>query len=182
MIGGGATKSPSVLRCLGMTAPLALALCVAAALVVAAPEPAAGERPRERSIGVVARRYGFEPAVIRVERGELVRLRFASHDVVHGFHLEVYGIDVTIEPLRREVRARLGDGPLQTLEEVAFVADRPGKFRFRCSKTCGAMHPFMSGELIVGPNRLWHGANAAALGLLVTGLAWAWRRSSPEAA
>lgn len=150
------------------------------ALALAAASTTANGSPRERSVEVVARRYAFEPAVIRVDSGDRVRLRFASLDVVHGFHLEGYGIDVTVEPLRSEVRARRGAGPLESVPEVTFVADRPGKFRFRCSRTCGAMHPFMTGELIVGPNRLLHGSSAAALGLLVGGLAWAWRRSGRE--
>ena len=157
-----------------------VALSVAAALGLGHSQGAAGRQPVEHSIDVVAGRYAFEPAVIRVERGDLVRLRFASLDVVHGFHLEGYGIDVVVEPLRREVRVRHGAGPLESVAEVTFVADRAGKFRFRCSKTCGAMHPFMTGELIVGPNHLLHGSNAAALGLLLGGLAWAWRRAGRE--
>ena len=161
-------------------AGIAVALTVVAALALGPPQVADGRKPVEHSIDVVARRYAFEPAVVRVERGDLVRLRIASLDVVHGFHLEGYGIDVAMEPLRREVRVRRGAGPVESVAEVIFVANRTGKFRFRCSKTCGAMHPFMTGELIVGPNNLLLGSNAAALGLLLGGLAWAWRRAGRE--
>lgn len=84
-----------------------------------------------------------------------------------------------IEPLRRDVRLRRGGEP-ETVQEVVFVASRAGKFRYRCSMTCGAMHPFMVGELIVGPNRLLQLANAAALGLLACGLLWAWNRPPRE--
>ena len=57
------------------------------------------------------------------------------------------------------------DGARSEVKEVTFVADRTGKFRFRCSVACGAMHPFMVGELIVEPNRLWPAAAAAAAAL-----------------
>ena len=140
------------------------------------------DKPRRHTINVVARRYAFEPAVIRVERGDEVRLRFASKDVVHGFRLEGYDVDVTIEPLRREVMLRRDGGTPEAVQEVAFVATRAGKFRYRCSKTCGAMHPFMAGELIVGPNHLLHAASAAAVGLLAGGLLWSWSRASREGA
>jgi len=135
----------------------------------------------ERVLDIVARRYAFDPPVIRVEQGELVRLRFSSQDVVHGFRLDGYDLDVAVEPLRHEVVVRRAGGPAETVEEVAFVADRPGKFRYRCSRTCGAMHPFMSGELIVGPNRLHAVVQATAVGLLLSGMAFAWVRSGREA-
>ncbi len=48
------------------------------------------------------------------------------------------GIDVRFEP--------------GNTRNVEFVADRSGKFRFRCSVACGALHPFMIGELVVSPN------------------------------
>lgn len=152
--------------------------CGAAAFALAI-SPEQG-KPRLHTINVVARRYAFEPAVIRVERGDEVRLRFASKDVVHGFRLEGHDVDVTIEPLRREVMLRRDGGTPEAVKEVAFVATRAGKFRYRCSMTCGAMHPFMVGELIVGPNRLLHASSAAAVGLLAGGLLWSWSRGSRE--
>ena len=126
----------------------------------------------EREILVTARSYAFEPPVIRARRGDTLRLRFASTDVVHGFYLEGHDLDVTIPPLSRRVLvARAGWS--EATEEVVLVLERSGKFRFRCSKTCGAMHPFMQGELIVGPNHLFVGSSIASVALLAVGLVWA---------
>ena len=124
--------------------------------------------PTERSFLVTARSFAYDPAVIRVNRGDPVTLRFASTDVAHGFYLEGYGIDVAIHPLRRKVDVtRPAAGESDRVREVTFVADRPGKFRYRCSTACGAMHPFMVGELIVEPNWLWPVSAAVAGGLLI---------------
>ena len=125
--------------------------------------------PAERSFAITARSFAFEPSVIRVRRGDHVTLRLASADVVHGFSLDEYGIDATVYPLRRSIELREG-GERRTAAEVSFVASRAGKFRYRCSVTCGSMHPFMTGELIVEPNRLWPTAAAAAIGMLLGGL------------
>lgn len=128
--------------------------------------------PSQRSIDVTARSYAFEPATIRVRRGDLVTLRFASLDVVHGFALEGYDVDVAIHPLSNEVALRnaKAGAPGTWVRDVSFVADRPGKYRYRCSVTCGAMHPFMVGELIVEPNRVWPTSAALAVGILMAGL------------
>jgi heme/copper-type cytochrome/quinol oxidase subunit 2 len=145
--------------------------------------PASESRgPRRHTIDMVARRYAFDPPVIHVEKDDEVRLRFASLDVVHGMHLEGYGLDVTIEPLRRDVEVRRAGGPAETVREVVFTATHAGKFRYRCSKTCGAMHPFMVGELIVGPNWLARASGGVAFGLLAGGFAWVWLRGGREEA
>jgi hypothetical protein len=44
----------------------------------------------------------------------------------------------------------------QRVSSVRFVANRTGKFTFRCTETCGNLHPFMTGELIVRPNIAYH--------------------------
>ncbi len=127
--------------------------------------------PQERSFNVVARQYAYTPEVIRVNRGDTVRLTFAAMDATHGFYLEGYDLDVTIPAMRTEVELRRPSDPgwVEQVEEVVFTADRGGKFRFRCSTTCGYMHPFMLGELIVEPNRLRPTSFGLALGMLIGG-------------
>jgi heme/copper-type cytochrome/quinol oxidase subunit 2 len=141
-----------------------LSLVALATLLGAALAPVSGP-PQERRIKMTARQYAFEPSVLRVNRGDTVRLRITSKDVTHGLLLEGYDLSASIIPdspyLEVSHPSRPGEKP-QKLEELVFVADKPGKFRYRCSRTCGSMHPFMQGELIVAPNR----ALGAGLGLL----------------
>ncbi len=70
-----------------------------------------------------------------------------SADVTHGFYIDGYGINEKIS---------FGEAKI-----ITFVADRVGKFKIRCSVTCGPLHPFMVGELVVeqeGINLLFVGA------------------------
>lgn len=122
----------------------------------------------ERTFLVRAFRYGYEPNIIRVNKGDTIHLRLVSADVVHGFYLEGYDLDAAIVPMRStfDVRHPSRGGPPQSVEEVVFKADREGKFRYRCSQTCGFLHPFMLGEFIVGPNRLLPTSMGLALGCL----------------
>ena len=123
-------------------------------LVAAAPVrgPAAGER----TVRLEASQYRFDPGVVRVNRGEAVTIELVATDVVHGLYLDGYGLQVTADPGQT---ARL-----------TFVANRAGTFRFRCSISCGAMHPFMIGKLQVGNNRLFWSAIGLALVTVVVGL------------
>lgn len=126
--------------------------------------------PQEREITIRAFKYGYDPAIIRVNRGDKVKLTFVSEDVVHGFYLEGHNLNVTIIPLRSKVQLRR-EGSMADVGEVAFTAQREGKFRYRCSETCGFLHPFMLGEFIVSPNRLFPASLGLAVGILVGGLA-----------
>ena len=131
----------------------------------------AASSPQERSFTIRARQYAYDPPVIRVNQGDTIRLRFVALDVVHGFYLEGYDIDVKMIPMRSAAELTRPSRPDQseTVEEVVFTAVKEGKFRFRCSKTCGFLHPFMLGELIVAPNRLLPTSLGLAAGVLLGG-------------
>jgi heme/copper-type cytochrome/quinol oxidase subunit 2 len=88
-------------------------------------------------------------------------LTLQAADVTHGFYLDGYGLDTRIEP--------------DISQQVEFVADQPGKFRYRCSISCGSLHPFMIGELTVNPN--WPFARTVGLTLVavVATLFYLWR-------
>ncbi len=120
--------------------------------------------PADRAIEIVARQYGYEPHALRVNRGDRLTLTFKTLDVTHGFYLEGYDLDVKIAPDNPPAVRHPSQGMTYTPSPaVQLVADKGGKFRFRCSQTCGFLHPFMQGELVVAPNTVF----PLSLGLLV---------------
>ena len=91
------------------------------AIELVARQPSAGGWSRDRIV---------------VNKGERVRLRIRSEDVVHGFAIGRLGVDVgPIEP-----------GKAATVE---FVADQAGEFTFYCTTWCDPNHPRMRGTLEV---------------------------------
>lgn len=125
-------------------------IILAALLVAFAPIPQPQSVPTERVIRMEASSYAFSPAEIRVNPGDRVTLDLTSLDVVHGLYLDGYHLQVEADP-----------GQTQTL---TFTANRSGTFRFRCSVTCGDLHPFMIGKLHVGSNLLlYRGIGLAGL-------------------
>jgi len=129
-----------------------------AVLVLPAPAPA---RPVTREVTLAMNQFAFDPPVLRVNRGDQVALTLQSTDVVHGFYLDGHNIDVRVEP--------------GVSQQVEFLAGRSGKFRFRCSVACGSLHPFMIGELVVGPNLPFYRAVALTLIVLAATLFYLWR-------
>ncbi len=110
----------------------------------------AGAEPEDRVIRIEASSFAFDPGVVSVNPGDRVTIELVSTDVVHGLHLDGYDLQVTSDPGQTGI--------------LTFTADRPGSFRFRCSVTCGGMHPFMIGKLQVGSNvMLWRGVGLAVL-------------------
>ncbi|MEK6728096.1 MAG: cupredoxin domain-containing protein [Candidatus Omnitrophota bacterium] len=128
--------------------------------------------PVHRQISIVSYKYGYEPAVIRVNQGDTITLKLKSKDVTHGFYLEGYDFDAKVRGempsfwIRHPSKSEEYDkNPIET---YTFVANKPGKFRYRCSITCGSFHPFMQGEMIVVPNYLFPVSTGLALGMVFT--------------
>ena len=135
--------------------PLILASTVLlAALAILLPLPLLPYSAQARTIDVTARTFAYDPGIIQVHRGDKVTLRLESQDTVHGLSLDGYDVDLQAEPGKSS--------------EVTFVAEREGTYRFRCSVTCGVLHPFMIGELQVTPD-LPFGRALAALSIAVAG-------------
>ena len=141
-------------------------------LMAFAPLPFTTPKPVDRTIRVAASNFEFSPAEISVNPGDRLTIELTSTDVVHGLYLDSYNLQISADP-----------GQTQTL---TFTADRSGTFRFRCSVTCGDLHPFMIGKLHVGPNTLfWRGAGLATLtviALLGIGPSRYWNRQEEHQA
>jgi heme/copper-type cytochrome/quinol oxidase subunit 2 len=134
--GRAGTSRPRV--ALRLAAVLTLGLAAAVAARAASAAAVAAAQGRERVITIHERQWAFEPGVVSVERGDRVVLKLYSDDVTHGFFLDGYGINAVVS--------------VEQPAEVRFVADRPGRFLFRCSVTCGPFHPYMVGWLVVRPD------------------------------
>lgn len=89
----------------------------------------------ERTIHMGVRQYAWDPSVLNVKQGELVRLIVHNADVQHGLvipDLNVLNIDIPPE------------GAV-----IEFEANKAGTFSFFCSYYCGEDHSVMRGKIIV---------------------------------
>ena len=109
--------------------------------------------PQTHHITLTASQFAFDPPVLRVNQGDRVVITLQAADVTHGFYLDGYGLETRFEP--------------GISRQIEFVADRSGKFRYRCAVSCGSLHPFMIGELVVGPNLVF----GRVVGLVLVALA-----------
>lgn len=88
-------------------------------------------------VRIVAERFTFTPSRVTVGQGSTVEFQLRSEDTSHGFR--IVGTDVNVRiPKRR-----------QGVTTAIFQADQPGRYRFECSKVCGAGHNFMRGTIVV---------------------------------
>jgi mono/diheme cytochrome c family protein len=95
-------------------------------------------------IKLTERAWQYDPAVIRVKKGQIVEINFNPTDnglgVGHGFAISSYDEAVFLNG----VMAGVG-------KTVKFRADRAGRFIYYCSTQCSTekLHPLMNGTLIV---------------------------------
>jgi hypothetical protein len=129
--------------------------------------------PQTRDIHIEAFRYGFSPSRIKANRGDRLRLTFATRDTGQSFFLQDYDLHVVISPGTRLVevhRLSRPDQPPVRMEVVELRAGLGGwwgpmvsKSQFRNHTYNGPMHGTERGDLIVSPNYLL----ALGLGLLI---------------
>lgn len=92
----------------------------------------------EKFFEIRAKQFNYTPNIIKVRKGDLVKVRLISEDVTHGMFVDGYGVNTSAHPGQ--------EGSLK------FVANKQGRFSFRCSVTCGEFHPYMIGYLVVEDN------------------------------
>ncbi len=139
---------------------------VLAALVVLVWPVEPGRASVTHHINLESSQYAFEPGRIEVQAGDQVVLNLTALDVVHGFYLDGYGLETRVTP--------------GISQEIVFVAEQAGKFRFRCSVSCGPLHPFMLGELVVTPNTPFWRAALVMMLLLGGMLVHLWQTNRKE--
>lgn len=134
--------------------------------------------PRDRIIEIEAERYSYTPGIIRVNKGDNIIFKLKSKDVTHGFYLEGYDIEAKVraETPHFWLRHPSEGKEFEAVDEIKFVANKNGKFRYRCSITCGTFHPFMQGEFIVEPNFAFSASVGLVVGLAISCLVYFKRR------
>lgn len=129
---------------------------------------------KQVDLTISARKYAFEPSVIRVNKGDRISINLITKDVTHGFFMEGYDIDAKIKPGDSSEYSTLllrhpsKKDDFQEVDRIEFTANKTGKFRYRCSVTCGYMHPFMLGEFVVAPNYTFWGGLGLAVGVAIS--------------
>jgi len=106
-----------------------------AALAMASGTAVVSAQAKPRVVSVVAKKFEFVPAEIRVKQGETVRLELTAPEVPMGFNLADFKLRTDVVP-----------GKVSTLE---LTPDKAGTFTFVCDLFCGTGHEEMSGTLVV---------------------------------
>jgi nitrous-oxide reductase len=88
-------------------------------------------------------RSHFTPDRIEVNEGDEVTIHLTSletaEDQTHGFTIDMYNINLSMEPGKHD--------------NVTFKADMPGVYPFYCTEFCSALHLEMTGYLLVKPKQ-----------------------------
>ncbi|MGN7357606.1 cupredoxin domain-containing protein [Paenibacillus sp. SAF-054] len=84
-----------------------------------------------QEIKVTATNFQFEPAEIRVKKGDKVKITLVNKEGAHGIEIPDFKVN------------------LQQEGSAEFTADKAGEHEFHCSVMCGAGHDNMVGKIIV---------------------------------
>jgi nitrous-oxide reductase len=92
---------------------------------------------------MTAIRSHFTPDQIEVEEGDEVTIHVTNletaEDQTHGFTIDMYNINVSLEPGKHE--------------NITFKADMAGTFPMYCTEFCSALHLEMMGYFLVKPKK-----------------------------
>jgi cytochrome c oxidase subunit II len=90
---------------------------------------------QERVIRISAKKFEYNPKVIKIKKGVPVVLELTSLDRLHGFNCPGLGIRSDINPGKTT--------------RVKFTPAKSGTFSFFCDVFCGEGHEDMNGKIIV---------------------------------
>jgi cytochrome c oxidase subunit 2 len=90
-----------------------------------------------RVIHIKAMMFKFVPSKISVRKGETVKLRITTTDILHGFRITALGIKVPIQPGK--------------VTDVLLTPNETGKLIANCSEFCGPGHKRMELTINVKP-------------------------------
>jgi cytochrome c oxidase subunit 2 len=107
-------------------------------------------------IEVTAKKYEYNPSIIKVKKGTKVELKIHALDRVHGFKISQFrdDSDGKGEPGLIFTSNYSPDGWKIEKDNdtvIDFTANQPGTYTFKCSLFCGFGHMHMKGQLIVEP-------------------------------
>lgn len=92
--------------------------------------------------GTVVRSH-YTPDIVRVKQGDKVRFNWtnieSARDATHGFGLEGYNVNLSIDP--------------GATEEAEIAATTPGVYPYYCTEFCSALHMEFTGWLLVEPKK-----------------------------
>jgi len=92
---------------------------------------------------MTAIRSHFTPDQVEVEEGDEVTIHLTSletaEDQTHGFTIDMYNVNVSLEPGKHE--------------NITFKADMPGSYPMYCTEFCSALHLEMMGYFLVKPKK-----------------------------
>jgi hypothetical protein len=142
-----------------------------------------------RHISITAEKFKYSPSKIIVNKGDTIVLRFSSLDVTHGLYLDGYPIELmarkgtsfrknTFVPTFAEHSGHASNWSM--FSSIKFTAGKSGKFVFRCTKICGNLHPFMTGELLVKPNTVYHFAVSFSIWITFSVLILIFAKNKPK--
>src|SRR5271167_2772494 len=88
-----------------------------------------------RTINITAKRFSFDPAEVKLKKGETVKLVLKSEDVTHGFFSRPLKLDLDI--------------PAGKTTEATLTPQTAGKFSIICDHFCGVGHGNMKMTFVV---------------------------------
>ncbi len=115
-----------------LTTILVTCMIAAFAIVVFADDQA---KQPEQVVKITAKKFEYNPNVIKIKAGVPVVFEFTSLDRVHGFTVpDLGGVRLTIEPGKTN--------------RVTILAPKAGTYEFHCDLFCGEGHEGMTGKII----------------------------------